>query len=140
MDTEQLYQDRILAFARAARQHSCLDAPSHSATVNNPSCGDEVRVDVELDDNGRITQLGAMVKGCALCEAATGLLLETLVGHHHSALPALETALAQWLKGERDDAQLNDQDAFTPVREFTTRHGCVRLPFQAAAQAITNQD
>ncbi|MCE2518136.1 MAG: iron-sulfur cluster assembly scaffold protein [Alphaproteobacteria bacterium] len=136
MDTEQLYQDRILAFARAARQQTRLVDPGYSASVTNPSCGDQVQLDLELDAAGRITRIGAVATGCALCEAATGLLTETLVGVHRDDVMTMDTHLTRWLQGESDALCLDGQEAFTPVRDFTTRHGCVRLPFQAAAKAI----
>jgi nitrogen fixation NifU-like protein len=146
MDTEQLYQDRILAFARTARKPPNLGAfdlgplnlnlGDFTASVNNPSCGDKVEMGLNLDKNNRISTINAAAQGCVLCEAATGLLLTALVGHHKDDLPRLEAAIKTWLNGDHDDLALEGQDAFMPVRAFTSRHLCVRLPFQAAAKAV----
>ena len=80
MNLEQLYQEKILAFARLARQSTPLENAAFSATVKNPTCGDRVRVDLDLDPDNRITRLAVAADGCALCEAASGLLLTTAPG------------------------------------------------------------
>ena len=136
MDTEQLYQTRILAYARTARQQTRLEGAAYHASVSNPSCGDRVEIDLAVNAAGEITHIGAAAAGCALCEAATGLLVETVIGTHRDEVMTWADRLAPWLKGESETLCLEGQEAFTPVRAFTTRHGCVRLPFQAAAQAL----
>jgi nitrogen fixation NifU-like protein len=140
VDSEQLYQDRILALARLARQHQHeqLDAWPLTATIKNPACGDLVEVGLKLDDDNLISAITAHAKGCALCEASTGLLLTTLMGKHKDDVPHLHASLSAWLKGADNDLKLDDLDAFTPVRNYTSRHVCVCLPFQAAAQAIND--
>lgn len=137
MSLEQLYQEKILAFARSARQSGTFDDAGYSATITNPTCGDRVRVDLDLDSNRHITRLGAEANGCALCEAATGLLLKAAPGQPADAVAGLADEIETWLRGERDSSSLDGQDAFTPVKAFGSRHGCVSLPFQAAAKALT---
>ena len=41
---DQLYQERILAFARATRGMEPLDDHTHEASVSNPTCGDRVDI------------------------------------------------------------------------------------------------
>jgi len=135
MDTEKLYQEKILAFARQARQHNLLDDPDHSATVSNPTCGDRVRLDLKIDATNTILAIGAKADGCALCEAATGLAIATLVGRNASGLASLADEMETWLAGGADTPDLTDCAVFTPVKDFSSRHSCVCLPFRAAATA-----
>jgi len=131
---DQLYQDRILAFAKAVRQAPQLDDMTHHASVSNPTCGD--RVDIKLRVTaGRIDAVSTSVRGCALCEAGAGLLLELAPGHSTSALAALGDDLAAWLAGE--DADIPDcMTAFAPVRSIRNRHKCVTLAFEAGRAAL----
>jgi len=138
MNLEQLYQEKILAFARLARQSTPLENATFSATVKNPTCGDRVRVDLEVDPDNRIARLAVVADGCALCEAASGLLLSSAPGQNATDLAALRPAIETWLKGQADETSLDGQDAFTPVKAFASRHGCVSLPFEAAAQALAD--
>ena len=65
---DQLYQERILALARATRGMEPLDDHTHEASVSNPTCGD--RVDIRLKiENGTVIAASAAIRGCALCEA-----------------------------------------------------------------------
>ncbi|MEX0502590.1 iron-sulfur cluster assembly scaffold protein [Alphaproteobacteria bacterium LSUCC0719] len=131
---DQLYQDRILAFAKAVRQAPQLDAITHHASVSNPTCGD--RVDIKLHvTEGRIDAVSTSVRGCALCEAGAGLLLEMAPGLSAQALAALGDDLAVWLAGEDTDIP-DDMTAFAPVRTIRNRHKCVTLAFEAGRAAL----
>jgi len=140
MDTESLYQEKILAFARQARQHGQLDDADFSATVSNPTCGDRVRLELNIDKNNIISAIGAKADGCALCEAATGLAISTLIGRDAAELPALARSIETWLAGVGDAPDLDHCDAFTPVKGYSSRHACVCLPFRTAAKAITQSE
>ena len=136
MNPDALYQEQILALARLARSHPRLDSAAHSGTANNPVCGDRIVVDLETDGGGRITAMGARVDGCALCEAATGLMIEALQGRRLGETGGLHRDIAGWLAGGRDDTVVEGQLSFTPVKEFPARHRCVTLPFEALADAV----
>ena len=136
METEKLYQEKILAFARMARQHNLLEDADHSATVSNPTCGDRVQLDLKTASDNTILAIGAKADGCALCEAATGLAIATLVGRNASGLAVLADQMETWLAGGNDTPDLEDCGVFTPVKEYSSRHSCVCLPFRAAAKAV----
>ena len=138
MGTDQLYQDEILKFARMARGHGRLDTASYSAQVKNPSCGDLVNVDVTLDDDGRVCQIGIATDGCALCEASAGFLISIAPGRHRHDFTRLHDELAAWLGGNTSTMITPEQEAFRAVRDFTSRHTCVCLPFKAAVAALSS--
>ena len=138
MDMTDLYQEKILAFARATRASTLLPSPMATAEIKNPACGDLVRVDLNFNDNGIITAIGAHSEGCALCEAGTGLLLSLAEGRHSDDILPMALQLRTWLAHEHENLLTADQDAFTPAREFTARHQCITLSFEAAAKAISN--
>lgn len=138
MSLEQLYQEKILAFARIARASTSLDGAHYTATIKNPTCGDRVRIDLDLDENSVIVRLGAAADGCALCEAATGFLLTVAPGQNASEIEGYSTLIETWLKDENASPHIDGQEAFTPVKAFASRHGCVALPFQALTKALSN--
>lgn len=133
---EQIYQDRILAFARAARDATPLENATHRASVSNPTCGD--RVDISLIVEGdRIRAVSAAVRGCALCEAGAGLLMGSLDDMPLQTLDDMRADLTAWLGGE-DKADINgDVAVFEPVRAIRNRHKCVTLAFEAGVKALS---
>lgn len=131
---QSLYQDQLLALARGVRASSALTAPTYTAEVNNPVCGDRIRTALTLVQ-GLITAAHVEAKGCALCEAGAGLWLKSVVGRDMAALPGLHDALSAWLKGGDEGAPSafsSDIDAFQPVRAIKNRHKCVTLAFATA--------
>ena len=133
---EQIYQDRILVFARAARDATPLENATHRASVSNPTCGD--RVDISLIVEGdRIRAVSAAVRGCALCEAGAGLLMGSLDDMPLQTLDDMRADLTAWLGGE-DMADINgDVAVFEPVRAIHNRHKCVTLAFEAGVKALS---
>jgi len=136
---EQLYQDQILALAKAVRQAPELEDATHVATVSNPTCGDRVEIRLRVM-SGEIIAASTEVRGCALCEAGAGLFLELAPGLGTTALTALGGDLGRWLAGDEAVDIPRAMAAFAPVRAIRNRHKCVTLAFEAGRQALVNSD
>lgn len=46
----------------------------------NPLCGDHIRIDVRLDETGRVKEAAFSGHGCAISQASADLLLESIIG------------------------------------------------------------
>lgn len=129
-----LYNDLLLAHARAPR-HAALPAePTVRARAANPLCGDEIEVGATIVD-GRLAALGFHASACAICVASASILCEHLRGRDPAALADGLTTLDAVLRGQppADDAPVA---ALASVAAFPSRHGCARLPWQALADAL----
>ena len=133
---DALYQEKILAHAKASRDQAPIDNADYTATLSNPVCGDRVTVKIAVDDAGAISNISTEVRGCALCEAGAGLFASTAPGIQTKDIFAVTTGFAKWLKGDDDAAPLRGMDDFTPVRAIKNRHKCVLLAYEAAVNAI----
>lgn len=133
---DDLYQAELLRLARAAAGAGRLDAPHGSAMRDNPLCGDQVTVDVRLEE-GRIAALAHRVRGCLLCGAAASVLGGTAPGRTAAEVREARDRLAALLAGAPPPAGPWEALAvFAPVRTVRSRHGCVLLPFDAAGEAL----
>jgi len=136
---DQIYQDRILAFARAARDAAPLETATHTATVSNPTCGDRVEIRLKLEHDS-VRAASAAVRGCALCEAGAGLLMQSAAGRSPAEISDLRDRLVKWLGGD-DTVDIDDDIAsFAPVRAIRNRHKCVSLAFDASVKAFSQDD
>ena len=133
---DDLYQDAIMARARAGHADSRLDPHDARATADNPLCGDRVTVDVRLGD-GRITALGQRTRGCALCLAAAETLRAAAIGAGPADAERGAQLVGEYLAGGAEPPfPWRDFALFAPVRGYRSRHGCVLLPFEALRQAM----
>jgi nitrogen fixation NifU-like protein len=137
--SDDLYHQAIVALAKAAHGAGRLDSAKRRATVDNPLCGDRATVEVILA-NDRIAALRHAVKGCLLCRAAASLLGLRAPNAPKAELLANAAALDAMLDGGKPlpAGVWPELAAFQPVARHKSRFDCVKLPFQAARQAITD--
>ena len=132
---DALYQKQILEFAKLSRTRELDPTAPYQASRDNPTCGDRVDVSLQLD-NGAISHIGIKVRGCALCEAGAGLLIEKFVGITPDDANQMTAQFSRWIGKERDEPPNEDMEKFMPVRDIRNRHKCVLLAFQAANEAL----
>jgi nitrogen fixation NifU-like protein len=75
-----MYRQQILDHYKNPRNYGELEDPTFSHVGENPMCGDEIRVDVDLDDAGRIEQIAFTGDGCAISQAAASMFSQHLQG------------------------------------------------------------
>ena len=77
---DDLYRELILDHYKHPRNRGTLDPHDFSFEDENPLCGDELRIDVRLDDERRVKEVAFTGKGCAISQASASLLTESIVG------------------------------------------------------------
>jgi len=85
---DDLYRQYILEHYREPRHHGHLDQPDIAAVDTNPLCGDRVEIDLKVED-GRVTEVGFVGRGCAISQASTSMLTEKIAGATLEELRAL---------------------------------------------------
>ena len=90
--SDQLYQERIVALAKAKTGAGKLESPTKSVRRDNPLCGDRVTIDVRLAD-GKIAEIAHQVRGCLLCQASASALAAVAVGRDAAGIAALASAI-----------------------------------------------
>lgn len=130
-----LYNAEILRLAASIPHHARLPEPMGSAERRSPICGSRVTVDVDVDQEGRVSAVGLLVRACALGQASASLLGSQVLGRTPAELAEARDALAGWLIGDGGEPDWPDLAIFTPALAHTARHPSIRLAFEAAAEA-----
>lgn len=130
-----------MSAAHRASGQGRLEGPDGSATVDNPLCGDRVTIDVRRagsGDAGHICEIGQVVRGCVLCEAAAATIVEVGTGATEADLRAASDQIRRMLEegASPPSGHWRQAEMFLPVRAHPSRHDCVLLPFQALLQAL----
>ena len=79
-DEEELYQEHILDHYEDPFHRGHLPTATHAHEENNPLCGDVVRVELQLDPNGKIVDAFFTGQGCVISQASASMLLEAMQG------------------------------------------------------------
>lgn len=134
--SDQLYQERIVALAKAKTGAGKLENPTKTARRDNPLCGDRVILDVRLDGEGRIAEIGHQVRGCLLCQASASALSSVAVGRDAAGIAELRHDAERALGREPGETH-EPFAAFAPVAAHKSRQECVLLPLEALKDALT---
>lgn len=77
---DDFYRDFILDHYRNPRNFGHLQKPDVSAEDTNPLCGDEIRVELEVNERGEVSDVRFSGKGCAISQASMSMLSEAIKG------------------------------------------------------------
>jgi nitrogen fixation NifU-like protein len=134
---DALYQEMILDHYRSPRGEGELAPPRVRVDRNNPLCGDEVHLEIRVED-GRIVELAHSGQGCSISRASTSMLAEVAPGLTTAEALELVEHFGQMLKGEAepDEERLGDAVALEGVSRFPARIRCAMLGWSALQEAV----
>lgn len=136
-----LYQQELLRHASDASTAGAIEDADYTATIDNPLCGDRIKVDVKVTD-GKVTQYAHDTKACVLCQASAAMIGHMIVGEDAAAFEAGEKALTALLNEEAAEPAppFDAFKIFSSVAAHQSRHQCVLLPFEAVRTALSSED
>ena len=137
MNNLSIYQEKILTLANQNKSTAHIEDFNCFYDMKNPMCGDEVKVRIKILQN-KIETISAIVRGCALCEASAGLVVETFSKKNLPDIKFLEN-FKYWLCALDQELPTNLPEGikvFQPIREITNRHTCITMPFEATIKSI----
>lgn len=136
-----LQQQLITQHFRHPRHRGRLAGPSGTARATNPFCGDEVTVDVRVED-GRIVEAAFEGRGCTISQASASMLMSMIQNASREDAASLVGRFTVFVKGEggEEDRSLRDLTALAGVSRFPTRIRCALLPFDALTRALTDDE
>ncbi len=89
-----MYRQQILDHYKNPRNYGELEDPTYTHVGENPMCGDEIRMDVALDEeSGEIERVAFQGDGCAISQASASMLSSELQG----------TSIEELMEMGRDD-------------------------------------
>jgi nitrogen fixation protein NifU and related proteins len=139
----ELYQEIILDHSRHPRHFGPLAGANRSAEGFNPLCGDRVKIQLKVDDKGRIKDVMFEGRGCAISVASASLMTELLQGRTIAEADKLMGGFLDLVKGE--DAKVlapgdrEQLEVMAGVSAFPMRVKCATLPWHAMKSALDGE-
>ncbi len=133
---DELYRELILQHYRRPRNRGRLPTASLRAEGANPVCGDEVAIELEMND-GRIARAAFDGQGCSISQASASMLTEAVAGKSVAEARRLANAFERMLvHGEPPTPELGDLEAFQGVAKFPVRVKCALLSWKVLERAL----
>lgn len=86
---DDLYREVIVEHYKNPGYRGSLDPHDISFEDENPLCGDHIRIDLRVDENGIVKEAAFDGHGCAISQASADLLLESIIGKNVEELKKL---------------------------------------------------
>jgi len=139
MSLESLYQEIILDHYKRPKNKALQDKYSVEVHHNNPSCGDEVTLRVQVE-NQIVTQLSWDGVGCSISQASSSVMSELTQGIPVEKALLLEESFLELMQGKGevagDEEELEDAIAFSGVARYPARVKCALLGWMALKDAL----
>ncbi len=136
-----LYQELILDHNKRPRNRGRLASCDCHARGHNPLCGDEVDIDVDVEDD-IIRDVKFDGSGCAISTASASIMTETVKGKSVDEVKALFEQFHDVVTGETegDAAAMGKLFAFSGVGAYPARVKCATLAWHTLIAALAGQD
>jgi len=77
---DEIYQERTQDYYEEPYHRGRCPNCTHAHKLKNELCGDEIRVELQIDDRGTVKEVYFNGAGCCISEASASMLLERLDG------------------------------------------------------------
>jgi len=77
---DDLYREEILAHYKRPHHWGELDAPDLEYQDTNPLCGDELKVQLKVSDDGVVEDVRFSGHGCAISQASASMASDEIIG------------------------------------------------------------
>ena len=87
---DDFYREEILEHYTHPHNYGTLEQPDISHEEDNPLCGDRIRFDIQLDEDGQtVKDVRFSAVGCAISKASASMLTDLLIGQTLDEIRAL---------------------------------------------------
>ena len=134
-----LYQQLILEHYRKPRNKGALPEATVEVHMNNPVCGDDIRLHLRMDGEQRVAAATFLGHGCSISQASVSMMTVRLTGKTLDEALALAERFTEMMHGSKEaarDKSLGELRSLQGVSKFPVRIKCALLGFDALQEAV----
>ena len=137
MDISGLYQEVILDHSKSPRNFGVLDQFTCTAEGNNPMCGDQLTVYLDIKD-GVVSDVSYRARGCAISIASASIMSSIIKDKTMEEVHILFDKFHKLCMGEEveDDDDIERLRVLSGVSNFPTRVKCATMSWHAVKEAL----
>ncbi|MFM8954853.1 MAG: Fe-S cluster assembly sulfur transfer protein SufU [Actinomycetota bacterium] len=138
---EDLYREIILDHYRTPRNRGELPPPAVCTEGNNPLCGDDIRIFLDIAD-GVVRDIKFSGQGCSISQSSTSMMTVAIKGKPVEEVRALVRRFKHMMtlsddEGAVDESmKLGDIEALGGVVKFPVRIKCATLGWNTLLEGL----
>lgn len=142
-DLSAVYNDLIMEHSMHSENKKEIEKADYCQMGHNPNCGDEIKLEVKLDGD-RIKDLGFSGHGCAISQASTSIMIDTIRGKTiEEAKDIIETFIGmikREITNQDDLEKIEDAIAFKNISNMPARVKCALLAWHTMEDIIQQRE
>jgi nitrogen fixation NifU-like protein len=140
----ELYQQVILDHNKHPKNFRKMENPTHCCPGNNPLCGDNFTLYLDISKDNIIEDVSFEGSGCAISKSSTSMLTTFLKGKHIDEIKERYREFHDLVTGENEgtqpDHKLGKLALFEGVKKYSARVKCATLPWHAIMGALDESE
>ena len=140
-DLNSVYNELIMEHSMNSYNKKELENADLSKMGHNPNCGDEIKLEIKLNDN-IIEDMAFSGHGCAISQASTSVMIDTLKGKTIDEAKDIIKTFIEMIKREETNEEnlekLEDAIAFRNVSNMPARVKCALLAWHTIEDMLSS--
>lgn len=142
MELKQIYTELIREHSSNKFNKRPMEDKTHSELGHNPSCGDEITLNLKIED-GVIKDASYEGIGCAISQASASMMVDNIKGKTVEEAKELAETFIGMIKGEITDEEelekLEDAIALQNISVLPARVKCAVLAWHTLAELVKEE-
>jgi nitrogen fixation NifU-like protein len=133
---DDLYRRVIMDHYKTPRNRGELDNESVTVNLNNPTCGDRISLQLQLED-GIVRNVKFTGEGCSISMSSASMMSEAVMGKPAEEALRMADNFSAMMKGEQVEfGDYEDIEALSGVNKFPARIKCATLAWNALRKGV----
>ena len=142
MDLKQIYREIVNEHNLHPGHKETLMRPKYERRGSNPTCGDDITLQLEVDEQGVIEAAAFLGEGCAVSQASTDIMLDMIEGKTKEEALALVQQFMSMVHGtasEEEIEELEEAAALKDVAHMPARVKCATLAWHTLEKMLKDE-
>ena len=141
MANDNLYTEALMEHVQHPDYKYKLAGATHSHEGVNPSCGDDLILQIRMGADGRIEEAAYTGHGCAVSQASADMMSDLMVGKTPEEALALCRLFGDMVRGDETDSakleeQLDEAACLQSISHMPARVKCAELAWRTLEEML----
>ncbi|MGG4264605.1 Fe-S cluster assembly sulfur transfer protein SufU [Peribacillus simplex] len=134
---DTLYRQVIMDHYKKPRNKGILEDGSMTIDMNNPTCGDRIRLTMKIEDD-KVSDVKFDGDGCSISMSSASMMTQAIKGKDVKTALAMSETFSLMIQGKEydDKMDLGDIEALQGVSKFPARIKCATLAWKAMEKGL----